>query len=146
MYGLSISVSFCEASSRVTAPPLTDSDITCCSQQALLEHKREVAAENDELKGHVAALTDAKTALEKDNDRLSKSSAALENERNDVQAQVTAALLLRLLIQMHERTLVRVVVQSVVHLCWLKCCIMLPACSLPPSVKNGINCSKKKVT
>ena len=139
MYGLSISVSFCEASSRVTAPPLTDSDITCCSQQALLEHKREVAAENDELKGHVAALTDAKTALEKDNDRLSKSSAALENERNDVQAQVIAALLLRLLIQIHERMLGSVLVQTVVYLCLLQCCMMLCVCSFPLSAKNGIN-------
>ena len=111
----------------------------CCSQQALLEHKREVAAENDELKGHVASLTDAKTALEKDNERLSKSSAALENERNDVQAQVIAALLLRLLIQIHERMLGSVLVQTVVYLCLLQCCMMLCVCSFPLSAKNGIN-------
>ena len=104
--------------------------MTCCSQQALLEHKREVAVENDELKGHVAALTDAKTALEKDNDRLSKSSAALENERNDVQAQVTTALLLRLLIPIYERTLVSVLVQSVAYrfACNLALCCLVAVC------------------
>lgn len=65
------------------------------SQQNLLDQRRDLCAENEELKSQVISLSDVRVTLERENDALIKRNTALGNDNNQWQSQVTIVKMYR---------------------------------------------------